>query len=131
VSIGFAIVDFYQSRTMIGRHIFFSLLAASALFAPCCFADTTSSQRILEIIAATMNTTPANLKVDETFSKQNPPADGLTVVEITMAVEEGLDIEIKDKDLDATVGATGPDDLAEKMTIKQFQEFVATRTGKK
>ncbi len=86
---------------------------------------------VLKNTAEIMKLKPEQLKVELPFSKQIIPGDALDLVEIVMAVEDELGIEIDDDKLDAKVGANGVEDIAQKLTIKKFQEIVKSISLKK
>lgn len=79
---------------------------------------------VLKNIATILQIPVAKLKVDAPFSKQIVPGDALDIVEIVMAIEDDLQIEINDDALDKQIGSKGISDLPKKLTPKVLQETV-------
>jgi acyl carrier protein len=77
---------------------------------------------IQKIIAEQLHKPVEDVKPDDTFAKLG--ADELDLVEITMAVEDRLGIEISDEKLVKAAGAASSDNLAESLTVKAFAASV-------
>jgi acyl carrier protein len=74
------------------------------------------------------------LRLERSYARQVVAGDALDVIEIIMAIEEDLDIAIDDAALDVSAGASGVEDIAERLTIARLQQVVrnvlARRPGK-
>jgi acyl carrier protein len=71
------------------------------------------------------------LRVDQPYARQVVASDALDVIEIVMAVEEDLNIAIDDATLDVSVGASGVEDIAERLTIARLQQVVRSIVARK
>ena len=96
-------------------------LSSTALSDTCKNSDEVVINKSSEILG-----TPKNkLVVSKTFSQQNPAGDALDIIEIIMAIEDSLHIEINDKELDEKTGSSDVTELPNKLTIKLLQETAA------
>ena len=104
----------------------FACLTLLSLSATTLRAEQTSTDAVvLEQVSTILNIKKDQLLLEQPFSKQTPPADELDVVEIVMAIEEALNIEISDHALGKAVGPKGLENLPKHLTIKQLQRIVA------
>lgn len=104
------------------RLIFVTLLLASnAVFG---VEPNIANAAVLRHISAILRVPVDKLKVDLPFSKQVVPGDALDIVEIVMAIEDDLRIEINDEALDKKIGSKNVSELPQKLTIKMLQETV-------
>ena len=81
-----------------------------------------ADQIVLREVSKILAIQEADLKISQPFSKQAVVGDALDVVESIMAVEDVLNIKIDDQKLDARIGSSGVNDLAETLTIKVLQD---------
>ncbi len=79
---------------------------------------------VLNVTAQILKTEASALQIEAPFAKQAHPADALDIVEIIMAVEDALGLEIDDKELDRRIGSHDVEELPQKLTIAQLQGFV-------
>ncbi len=73
---------------------------------------------IRSIIGKQLHKEPDGLRPDNTFAALG--ADDLDVVEITMAVEEKLGIQIDDRELSKAAGIASDDNLCHRLTLEAF-----------
>lgn len=124
------------------RTIFLTLLLAAML--PCCTAlarqnSGASHTHIAQLADATVLKHSASilgvpvdrLRVGQPYARQIVAGDALDVIEIVMAVEEDLDIAIDDAALDVSAGASGVENIAERLTIAKLQQAVRAILAKK
>jgi acyl carrier protein len=79
---------------------------------------------VVECVAERLGMQPKDVRPDLSIAKQSKPGDDLDFIEILMAIEETLNIEINDDLLSKWAGVDDSADLAESLTIKQLQSFV-------
>ena len=91
----------------------------------------TPDQVVIKHTAEILGIAAKDLRTQFSFSQQLKPGDALDIVEIIMAIEDELSIEISDDALDRKVGAKGTADLPQKLTIRQLQELVRETLNKK
>ena len=78
---------------------------------------------VLEEVAKVLETRPVALTPTAPFSEQPVAGDALDIVEATMAIEVRLSVDLDDEAMERACGATGVDDIAQKLTIAALQRF--------
>jgi len=91
----------------------------TAIARDCSSSDNVVINRVSEIL----NISKSQIVLGNNFSEQSPAGDALDIVEIIMAIEDNLNIEINDQELDARIGSTSVTELPHKLTIKTLQQF--------
>lgn len=86
---------------------------------------------VLKHSASILGIPVARLRIDQPYARQVVAGDALDVIEIVMAIEEDLNIAIDDAALDVSVGASGVEDIAERLTIARLQQVVRSIVAKK
>jgi acyl carrier protein len=96
-----------------------AVASSTAIARDCASSDDVVVNRVSEIL----NISITQLVLEKKFSEQNPAGDALDIVEIIMAIEDSLNIEINDRELDTRIGSKSITDLPHKLTIKTLQQF--------
>ncbi|HKS57623.1 MAG TPA: phosphopantetheine-binding protein [Steroidobacteraceae bacterium] len=80
---------------------------------------------VAKVVAEHLKVDPAALDLDAPLSEIGNGADALDVVEILMAIDEKLHVDISDKHIEAVVGPNETDDLPAKVTVRKLAKMLA------
>ena len=90
------------------------------------FAFAADEQAVVaKVVAEHLKVDPAAVNLDAPLSQVGKGADALDVIEIMMAIEETLHVDISDKNVEAVIGPNETDDLPAKTTVRKLAAMVA------
>jgi acyl carrier protein len=103
----------------------FVLLLTVALLASVAVAADSDEALIRKIVAEQLEVDVSAVEPDTPLSGVGKGADSLDVVEIFMAIDETLHVDVRDADVAAVVGPNRTDDLPAKTTVTKLAKMVA------
>jgi acyl carrier protein len=80
---------------------------------------------VTKIVAEQLKVDPAAVGADTPLSEVGKGADALDVIEIHMAIERTLHIELRDKTVAAVIGSSKTDDYPAKTTVRNLTQMVS------
>ncbi|HKU17456.1 MAG TPA: phosphopantetheine-binding protein [Steroidobacteraceae bacterium] len=80
---------------------------------------------VTKIVAEQLKADPSAVGLDTPLSAVGKGADALDVIEIHMAIERTLHIDIRDKNVEAVIGSSKTDDYPAKTTLRKLMQMVA------
>jgi acyl carrier protein len=101
------------------------LLLLVALHASVAGAADTDEAMIRKIVAEHLKVDEAAVGPDTPLSVVGKGADSLDVVEIFMAIDEKLHVDVSDAHVEAVIGPNKTDDLPAKTTVRKLTKMVA------
>ena len=80
---------------------------------------------VAKIVAEQLKADPSGFGLDSPLSAVGKGADPLDVIEIHMAIERTLHIDISDKTDEAVIGSRKTDDYPAKTTVRKLTQIVS------
>ena len=80
---------------------------------------------VTKVVAEQLRADPSAVGLDEPLSAVGKGADPLDVIEIHMAIERTLHIEISDKTVESVIGSTKTDDYPSRTTVRKLTQMVS------
>ncbi len=105
------------------RFRYFLLLWVTLVGGVACAAD--DQAVVTKIVAEQLKTDPSAVGLDSPLSAVGNGADALDVIEIHMAIERTLHIEISDKTVESVIGSTKTDDYPSRTTVRKLTQMVS------
>jgi acyl carrier protein len=100
------------------------LLLVSLVAGIACAADTDEAI-VRKIVAEQLKVDVSAVGVDTPLSDVGQGADALDVVEIFMAIDEKLRVDVSDANVEAVIGPNKTDELPAKTTVRKLTKMVA------
>jgi acyl carrier protein len=85
---------------------------------------------VTKIVAEQLKADPSAVGPDTPLSAVGKGADALDVIEIHMAIERTLHVDIRDKTVEAVIGSSKTDDYPAKTTVRKLAQMVAIARNK-
>lgn len=80
---------------------------------------------VTKVVAEQLKADPSAVGLDEPLSRVGKGADPLDVIEIHMAIERTLHIDISDKIVEAVIGSDNTDDYPARTTVRKLTRMVS------
>jgi acyl carrier protein len=80
---------------------------------------------VTKIVAEQLKADPSAVGLDTPLSSVGKGADALDVIEIHMAIERTLHVDIRDKTVETVIGSSKTDDYPAKTTVRKLTQIVA------
>jgi acyl carrier protein len=80
---------------------------------------------VTKIVAEQLKADPSAVGLDTPLSSVGKGADALDVIEIHMAIERTLHIDIRDKTVEAVIGSNKTDDYPARTTVRKLTQMVS------
>lgn len=100
------------------------LLAMVILIASAAYAADDQAV-VTKIVAEQLKVDPAAVGPDTPLSSVGKGADALDVIEIHMAIERTLHIEIRDETVERVIGSKKTDDYPAKTTVRKLTQMIS------
>ena len=80
---------------------------------------------VLKVVAEQLKAAPSTVGLDTPLSAVGKGADALDIVEIMMAIERTLHVDISDKDVESVIGPNETEELPAKTTVRNLTQMVS------
>ena len=101
------------------------LLLMMTLLAGFVAAADTDETVVRKIVAEQLKVAESAVGLDTPLSAVGKGADSLDVVEIFMAIDEKLHVDVSDKNVEAVIGPNKTEELPAKTTVRKLTQMVA------
>jgi acyl carrier protein len=102
-----------------------ALLLMVTLLASVASAGDTNEAIVRRIVAEQLEADESAVGLDTALSAVGHGADALDVIEIFMAIDEKLHVDVSDANVEAVIGPNKTDELPAKTTVRKLTKMVA------
>lgn len=80
---------------------------------------------VMKVVAEHLEADPSAVGLDTPLSAVGKGADALDIIEIMMAIERTLHVDISDRNVESVIGPNKTDELPAKTTVRNLTQMVS------